>query len=119
MLAELGVLIRNGVRECDAAARWGGEEFALILPDSDQAGARALVERLVPRMRELPTPDGRGVTASFGIATYRAPESLSDLVKRADRLMYQAKREGRARIVVETSTVEEQDTAGVCSVRGA
>jgi len=123
VLAELGTLIRGGVRECDAASRWGGEEFALILAECDQAGARALVERLVPRMRELPTPDRRGVTASFGIATYRASESLTDLVKRADRLMYQAKREGRARIVVEamtdTATGQDRDAASICSARGA
>ncbi|MGB0514498.1 MAG: sensor domain-containing diguanylate cyclase, partial [Wenzhouxiangellaceae bacterium] len=114
VLAELGGLIRACVRECDTASRWGGEEFALVLPDSDQAGARVLAERLVPRMRELATPDGRGVTASFGIATYRPPESLSELVKRADRLMYQAKRDGRARICVEASTGD----SGVAKTQG-
>jgi len=110
VLRRTGQLIRDGRRSSDAAARWGGEEFALILPETGRSGAVKLAGVLLAGMAELDLPDGSLLSASFGVVEWRRGESASDLVRRADRLMYQAKRGGRARI--EADQVDSGITAG-------
>jgi len=100
-LVEVAGLLARRLRRVDAAARWGGEEFALILPGTARTDACRFAEELLERMREIQTPDGGCITASFGVVDYRDDESASELVKRADRLMYRAKHAGRARVEVE------------------
>ena len=100
VLADLAGLLRERLRRTDTAARWGGEEFAVILPETDCAGGRRFAGELLARMDEIKTPDGKGISASFGVVDYRGDESASELVKRADRLMYRAKQAGRARVEV-------------------
>ncbi|MGK7295983.1 MAG: PAS domain S-box protein [Candidatus Wenzhouxiangella sp. M2_3B_020] len=102
VLADVAGLLRSRLRRTDVAARWGGEEFALILPETDREGGRVFADDLLSRMREIRMPDGRGITASFGVVDYRQDESPSELVKRADRLMYRAKHAGRARVETES-----------------
>ena len=101
VLADLAGLVRSRLRKTDAAARWGGEEFAIILPATDRYGGRKFAADLLARMQNIQTPDGKGISASFGVVDYRGDESASELVKRADRLMYKAKHEGRGRVEVE------------------
>jgi len=102
ILVEVAGLLRNRLRRTDTAARWGGEEFAVILPETDCAGARAFAAELLERMDEIKPPDGKAISASFGVVDYRNDETASELVKRADRLMYRAKHAGRARVEVES-----------------
>lgn len=102
ILVDVAALLRDRLRRTDTAARWGGEEFAVILPDTDCAGGRAFADGLLARMHEIKTPDGNGISASFGVVDYRNDETASELVKRADRLMYRAKHAGRARVEVES-----------------
>ena len=109
VLADVAELLRSRLRRTDVAARWGGEEFALILPDTDRGGGRVFADELLSRMGEIRTPDDRGITASFGVVDYRQDESPSELVKRADRLMYRAKHAGRARVEIEPSADETGD----------
>jgi len=104
VLTEVAALLSSRLRSIDNAARWGGEEFALILPGTDCAGASAFAEELLARMGRIQTPDGQGITASFGVVDYREEESATDLVKRADRLMYRAKHGGRACVETEAAT---------------
>lgn len=101
LLGDVAALLRSRLRKTDVAARWGGEEFAIILPSTDREGGRTFAAELLERMKEIRTPDGGSVSASFGVVDYRGDESASELVKRADRLMYKAKHEGRARVEVE------------------
>ncbi|MDT8450226.1 MAG: PAS domain S-box protein [Wenzhouxiangellaceae bacterium] len=101
VLREVAELLRSRMRRTDAAARWGGEEFALLLPETDAAGGRTIALELLAQMKEIRKPDGNGVSASFGVVDYRGDESKSELVKRADRLMYRAKNAGRARVETE------------------
>ena len=101
VLVDVASLLRSRLRKRDVAARWGGEEFAIILPETDRAGGRQFAVDLLQRMQEIRTHDGNGVSASFGVADYRGDESVSELVKRADRLMYRAKHQGRGRVEVE------------------
>jgi diguanylate cyclase (GGDEF)-like protein/PAS domain S-box-containing protein len=100
VLGDLAGLLRERLRRTDTAARWGGEEFAVILPETDCADGRRFAGELLARMEEIKTPDGEGISASFGVVDYRGDESASELVKRADRLMYRAKQAGRARVEV-------------------
>ncbi len=83
---------RSVLREVDVLARWGGEEFAVLLPACSQHDAVALVERL-----RLATPDGQ--TCSAGIATWDGMEAAESLVGRADQALYAAKSAGRDRTV--------------------
>lgn len=93
-----GALAGAANRPYDTASRYGGEEFVLILPDTDAAGARRVAERVRDLFAQaaLPHPLGGCVTASFGIATTSGP--LADagrLLADADGALYEAKRRGR------------------------
>ena len=104
LLVRLSALIRETLRTVDVAARWGGEEFAIVLPESGADAAAAVAERLRERLAgdtELagPGPVG-GVSASIGVATF--PEDAlhgPGLIETADRRMYLAKQSGRDRVV--------------------
>jgi diguanylate cyclase (GGDEF)-like protein len=101
VLQALAGLLRKRIRRTDAVARWGGEEFAVVLPGTDENGTRRFAEELLTAIRELSTPDGRPITASLGAVVFQSGESAGELVKRADRLMYRAKQSGRDRVVTD------------------
>jgi diguanylate cyclase (GGDEF)-like protein len=90
------------VREVDSAGRWGGEEFALVLPGTGVAGGVALAERVREALadREIRAANGDLVrlTASFGVAAYPQNGDASSLVAAADQALYWAKRDGRDRV---------------------
>jgi len=90
---------RQQIRPTDLFCRWGGEEFALLLPDADAACADNVVERIRREMAFAPVSTIKGkltVTASFGMTTVLAGErSLDAAIRRADEAMYAAKRGGR------------------------
>lgn len=113
VLRQAGELLQANRRSSDAAARWGGEEFALILPETALEGAADLAGNLLKAISELRLPDGSALSASFGVVAWRRGESASDLVKRADRLMYRAKNDGRARVEVEQRECEPQRCGGM------
>ncbi len=95
----------RGLRTVDVAARYGGEELALLLPETDAQGAEVVGERLraLVAATQVPAADGEPVrvTASFGVAVYPDDriERLEDLVRLADEALYQAKADGRDRVV--------------------
>jgi diguanylate cyclase (GGDEF)-like protein len=102
VLREIARIMADGVRECDLAARWGGEEFLLLLPQTDMPGASALLERIRQAIaaaglgcRTPPAP----VTATIGAAEIRPGERLDDVVRRADEALYAGKAQGRNRLV--------------------
>ncbi|MGE0024220.1 MAG: GGDEF domain-containing protein [Hyphomicrobium sp.] len=97
-------VIEGSVRETDSVIRYGGEEFAIILPATDQDGARAIAERVRRQfeskrltIRETNQKIGQ-LTASFGVAQYRTGDSLEALVQKADTKLYDAKSAGRNRV---------------------
>jgi diguanylate cyclase (GGDEF)-like protein len=104
VLVEVARALREQCREIDHVARYGGEEMALVLPQTDLAGASELAERV--RRAIARKPIGRfdgggeiGVTASFGVAA--VPESAADaqgLIAAADGALYRAKRAGKNRV---------------------
>ncbi len=83
------------LRASDVMARWGGEEFLLLLPDTQGRQAQASVMRLLERVRALPQRSGQPLSFSAGVTEHRSGEPVADTVARADREMYVAKRAGR------------------------
>ena len=96
--------LQESVREIDLAGRWGGEEFALLLPGTDLDGGRQVAERIreLVRNQRLTASDGTpiGVSASFGVASFPFVPGQSQLVAAADAALYEAKRSGKDRVVV-------------------
>src|ERR1051325_11737640 len=99
-LVEAGAVIRDCARETDVVARFGGDEFALILPDTGPGGAKAVALRIRERIRahQFLTSDGLSVrlTASIGVATLPdAAQTAEELLKAADMAMYKVKAAGK------------------------
>ena len=96
-------VIRWRVREIDLGARLGGEEFAVLLPETNLMGAQALGESLRNAVAALTVDVGEGrsvrVTASFGVAAYPQTHSADELMTAADLALYRAKREGKNRVI--------------------
>jgi diguanylate cyclase (GGDEF)-like protein len=96
-------LLRQCIRQGDVLARWGGEEFIVLLPETSLGEATALAERLrtaVAAMRSLPGSGETAVTASFGVAPREACHAtLDSLIASADNCLYQAKQQGRNRVI--------------------
>lgn len=100
-LRKLADCFRQEVRGVDSAARFGGDEFALILPKAYTEGALLVAERLRGRIEEIQIPGFGHLSASLGIATFPAHgSSRAELVSAADAALYSAKRAGRNRVCV-------------------
>jgi diguanylate cyclase (GGDEF)-like protein len=100
VLRRVGHLLTTGLREIDSAARLGGEEFALLLPDTGAADAHAVAERVRRGLRQAFIHDVAPITVSIGIATFPSDADSADaLMLAADNAMYTAKRRGRDRCV--------------------
>jgi diguanylate cyclase (GGDEF)-like protein len=103
VLRALSDVFRASLRDVDLAARLGGEEFAVLLPETDGVGAAGVAERLRAGLVavELQGPEGDrvGVTASFGVALYPEAHSVDELLRLADAALYRAKAEGKNRVV--------------------
>lgn len=91
-------LFKTNVRHTDFLARWGGEEFILVCPDTDLGQAQVVAESLRKKLEEAEIYEELKVTASFGVATLTQP-SLDHLFKCADEALYDAKNQGRNRVV--------------------
>jgi diguanylate cyclase (GGDEF)-like protein len=96
VLKELTEMIRKRIRTSDLLARWGGEEFMILMVNTNLPPAATLAEDLLQQL-QAGTFSGIGrVTASFGVAAHRAGESVDELLTRVDNLLYRAKRGGRS-----------------------
>ncbi|WP_226684169.1 diguanylate cyclase [Shewanella indica] len=98
ILSDLASLLMEGAREIDLVARWGGEEFMIICPDTDCIQARHLCERLASAMTVYPFSAGVSLSCSFGLTELKPGESIWSAFDRADLALYRAKSEGRNRI---------------------
>jgi len=105
-LIEFAAVVRAELRGSDVVGRMGGEEFAVLLPDTRDTEAEAIAQRILQqlRLRQLWSGDDqhpRGMTASIGVAS-RLPSDrhLRDWLDRADKALYQAKHLGRDRVVL-------------------
>jgi len=103
VLREFAMRIRKSIRGIDLACRHGGEEFVVVMPETDLGVATIVAERLRRRIASetFPIQQGSGnveVTISVGIAELRQGETAAELLKRADQALYRAKRDGRNRV---------------------
>jgi two-component system cell cycle response regulator len=104
VLREFALRIKKSIRGIDLACRYGGEEFVVVMPETDLAVATMVAERLRRRIASEPFPiqqEARAVevTISIGIATLGRDEDAARVFKRADQALYRAKRDGRNRVV--------------------
>ncbi|WP_206707978.1 PAS domain S-box protein [Koleobacter methoxysyntrophicus] len=95
VLRNTAKLIKNRTRKIDTLARWGGEEFVILLPDTTVKNAARLAEELRESLSRMDIPYVGHVTASFGVAGYCPGDTVDTLVQRADNHMYEAKAAGR------------------------
>jgi diguanylate cyclase (GGDEF)-like protein len=103
VLVEFAETLRECVREIDLPARWGGEEFGVVLPGTDLEGAARLADRMRTTFerRTILAPDGSPirVTVSLGVAAFPETSTGDDIVAAADAALYSAKRLGKNRVV--------------------
>lgn len=94
VLRRVASVIQEHLREADAAFRYGGEEFLLLLPETGQDTALQVAEKL-----RLAVAKDLDVTVSLGVTSYRTGATTADMIKEADEALYEAKRQGRNRVV--------------------
>ncbi|OON63597.1 GGDEF domain-containing protein [Massilia sp. KIM] len=100
VLRHFAATARAALREQDVLARWGGEEFLLLLPDTRPADARLVLERMAARVHAMRVPglEERRISFSAGLAARDPGETFADAITRADKALYRAKEAGRDRI---------------------
>jgi diguanylate cyclase (GGDEF)-like protein len=102
VLRSFAAAARAELRAGDVLARWGGEEFLLMLPHTGEDAAQAVVERIRARVGALRVEGvsgGRRISFSAGLTARRSVEPLADTISRADKALYQAKSSGRDRVL--------------------
>jgi diguanylate cyclase (GGDEF)-like protein len=103
-LSELAAVMHAAVRDIDVVCRYGGEEFAILLPETDAEGAFVTAEKVREAVASHAFPDGRGektqrITVSIGLSTFPRPaDDREALLRQADDALYAAKRSGRNRV---------------------
>jgi len=108
-LQRVAKLLGEGKRPTDATARVGGEQFALILPDTERLEAFALAERLLLAVREGFAQDPTPLTISFGLSIYpEHGETAASLIHAADQALYAAKESGRDRAVLHSPALRAE-----------
>ena len=104
ILRAIGLIIKENIREIDIAGRFGGEEFTVVLPDTDSAGAQFAAERIRKATDEalIKAYDANiKATVSIGIATFPADgHSAEELIDKSDWALYRAKKQGRNRVCI-------------------
>jgi diguanylate cyclase (GGDEF)-like protein/PAS domain S-box-containing protein len=98
VLEELSALVLKEKRDSDQAFRYGGEEFVLLLPETSKEAALKFAKRLHKKIQSLQVQEVKQITVSIGLVSYHGKESVDEVMKRADALMYEAKHAGRNQI---------------------
>ncbi len=108
ILKELAAELQRNLRGYDCCARWGGEEFLVVLPDSSQEPMLSVAQKILQGIRQLQMPAEwtRNLTASIGCYLCLEPEAIDDSIRKADLAMYQAKAQGRNQLVVYEPALE-------------
>jgi diguanylate cyclase (GGDEF)-like protein len=103
VLGALARTLREGLRTTDLLARWGGEEFLVVLPDAAAEAAQTVLHRMLDQLTTLAissTHPALRVSFSAGVAQWRAGEDLTAVLQRADQSLYDAKAQGRHRVLI-------------------
>ncbi len=104
VIKKVAEILKKNVRSSDVVARWGGEEFIIMLPKTGLVDAVKVAEKLREIIEKTPIrlKDGRviRITVSGGVSTFKGSESLEQLIREADMALYEAKRKGRNRVEI-------------------
>jgi diguanylate cyclase (GGDEF)-like protein len=98
VLIAVAEILRTGTRATDVIGRWGGEEFLIVCPLTDAAGAIRLAQNLRQTIQDHRFPEVGLKTASFGVASFRQDDTIKEIVARADTALYAAKAAGRNKV---------------------
>ncbi|MGA9874673.1 MAG: GGDEF domain-containing protein, partial [Solirubrobacteraceae bacterium] len=99
VLRQVAQSLMGEFRAFDRVARYGGDEFVVILPNADLQSAVAAAGRALEHIRKVPFPDGsRGVSASMGVAEWQSPMNADELLEVCDAALLQGKREGKGSV---------------------
>jgi diguanylate cyclase len=98
VLVEFANLLKHNLRKADCCARWGGEEFMLLAPETSLEQAVRLADKIRVAIKSTDFPTQGSVTASFGVVEVRPNESIKSVMKRADDALYLAKDKGRDQV---------------------
>lgn len=104
VLISIAGKIRENLRSQDLLARWGGEEFLILLPDTDLEGGITVAEKIRLQVAQFDfrgEKKGLALTISFGVACYTNEQGIDDCIKAADDALYRAKQQGRNRVVAD------------------
>jgi diguanylate cyclase (GGDEF)-like protein len=114
ILRQVAQALMGEFRAFDRVARYGGDEFVVILPNADLNSAVAAAGRALARMRRVQFPDGsRGVSASMGVAEWRAPMTEAELLEVCDAALLQGKRDGKGSVTGAISCAPNQPSPAV------
>jgi diguanylate cyclase (GGDEF)-like protein len=116
VLIAIAEKIRENLRSQDLLARWGGEEFLILLPDTDLEGGITVAEKICLQVAQSDfrgEKKGLALTISFGVACYTNEPSIDDCVKAADEALYRAKQQGRNRVVAHEENPPANSMAAV------
>jgi diguanylate cyclase (GGDEF)-like protein len=103
VLIGVAATLRSNLRATDCVARIGGDEFAILLPETNEDASRIILKKLDGVLQELLTRTNWPIGFSFGVVTFPAPlDSLEAMLERADKLMYEAKNSGKGAILYQS-----------------
>jgi diguanylate cyclase (GGDEF)-like protein len=98
ILVELAFIVKNTMRKSDTFARWGGEEFAVILPQSRVKTAVKIAEKFRLKIANNVFEDDLKITCSFGVCEYKKAYDAATLIEYTDKKLYEAKHSGKNRV---------------------
>lgn len=113
VLASVATLVRQQLRESDGIARWGGEEFLILAPQTEASEAVVLAEKLRQRIAAEVFPEVGRITVSFGVCGLGSGDTLATLVQCADNALYRAKDNGRNRVEIALHRPDGQGPDGI------
>lgn len=114
VLRQVSRTIRVNLKASDVPVRFGGDEFVVVLPETSADGAMNLAERLMNETARLGTPSGLRVSLSMGISQSRESDSsLTEMLERADKALYQAKEKGRGRFFLFSENLKREGLSDI------
>ncbi len=110
VLKKYAKTLKKNVRGNDCVGRWGGEEFLILVIETDLASAEKLSENLRQKIMEISVQNVGRVTSSFGVAEKKKGELFDELCERADQALYQAKNSGRNKVCLSEAIITERES---------